>query len=381
MPKDHPTAAELSQGHIRFFSIDTDLIRAAGYKFDSGELGKLPVQLPRAMRLLLTDIVIREIEAHRMEPVRSACETVKRGLADIERIAGVKLDVVLNRLEKTSPIDKAKEKFQGEVVGYVKRCRGEILAVDIPGMAGKLFDRYFSGEPPFEVKKEKKSEFPDAASLLALEEYARANQCRGIVASGDGGVEAFCQNSDWLYCVKKLDALTSLFSATEEESDKILKPVASLLSDVKSKISKDLYEAVDEYLGECSWDVEVVSGSVYRVEGDVRSFGLKDLVIDFNALEAWNWEDDPNKWVVELYMELVVDFGLKANFYARDPIDRDELLIASEQKNVSRSVPAKAYISFPNASLDIVPARWRYELDVPAEHHRIDGGNVEPSYR
>lgn len=38
MPKELPDTAQLWQGLVSFFSIDTDLIRSAGYNFEEGAL-------------------------------------------------------------------------------------------------------------------------------------------------------------------------------------------------------------------------------------------------------------------------------------------------------------------------------------------------------
>jgi len=64
MPKGLPTAAQLWQGEVSCFSIDTDLIQAAGYNFDEGALHQLPKQLPASMRLQLTEVVVEEIVRH-----------------------------------------------------------------------------------------------------------------------------------------------------------------------------------------------------------------------------------------------------------------------------------------------------------------------------
>ena len=39
--------------------------------------------------------------------------------------------------------------------------------------AGKLVDMYFSLSPPFEAKREKKHEFPDAIALEVLEKWGK----------------------------------------------------------------------------------------------------------------------------------------------------------------------------------------------------------------
>jgi hypothetical protein len=72
MPKDLPTAAQAWED-VTFFSIDTNLIQAAGYNFAQGALHQLPNQLPESIGLQLPEIVVSEIVKHRMESVHKAC--------------------------------------------------------------------------------------------------------------------------------------------------------------------------------------------------------------------------------------------------------------------------------------------------------------------
>lgn len=72
MPKEQPTAADVWQGDIAFFSLDTEAIQGAGYSFDEGPLNLQPKQLPPAMHLKLTEVVAQEIVRHRMKPVLEA---------------------------------------------------------------------------------------------------------------------------------------------------------------------------------------------------------------------------------------------------------------------------------------------------------------------
>ncbi|WP_225422567.1 PIN domain-containing protein [Pseudomonas huaxiensis] len=87
MPKGNPTAEQLWQGEVSFFSLDTDLIQSAGYKFESGALKQLPKQLPDTMSLQLSEVVAREIIAHRMESVSKAIDSFKSSSGDLKRLA------------------------------------------------------------------------------------------------------------------------------------------------------------------------------------------------------------------------------------------------------------------------------------------------------
>lgn len=70
MPIGLPTAAALiEQRAVTFFSIDTDVIQSHGYKFSEGALHALALQRPKWFQVQLTDVVEREVLAHRTEAV------------------------------------------------------------------------------------------------------------------------------------------------------------------------------------------------------------------------------------------------------------------------------------------------------------------------
>ena len=179
MPKDNPSPAQLWQGEVSFFSIDTDLIQGAGYNFDEGALNQLPKQLPRTMQLQLTEVVAREIIGHRMESVREAMQQFASSSDRLKRSASIDMAEIDLRFAALSVADTAPATFRKKVEDYAERCRGGILPVQGKHLVVALFEKYFSGMPPFANRKDKKSEFPDAASLVLLEQYAIDNDNDG----------------------------------------------------------------------------------------------------------------------------------------------------------------------------------------------------------
>lgn len=68
MPSGLPSAqALLEDKSVEFFSIDTDVIQGLGFKFSEGALRALPWQRPSWLTIQQTEIVEREVHAHRME--------------------------------------------------------------------------------------------------------------------------------------------------------------------------------------------------------------------------------------------------------------------------------------------------------------------------
>ena len=125
MPKGLPTAAQLWQGEVSFFSIDTDLIQAAGYNFDEGALHQLPKQLPASMRLQLTEVVVEEIVRHRMQPVHEAVQQFTAASDKLKRLACIALEPIDASFQTLNAVGVAADRFRGQVRDYAARCRGD----------------------------------------------------------------------------------------------------------------------------------------------------------------------------------------------------------------------------------------------------------------
>lgn len=175
MPKGNPTAAQLWEGDVSFFSLDTDLIQAAGYNFSVGALKLLPLQLPDTMSLQLSEVVAQEIVSHRMDGVREAVQKLKSSSSDLKRLASIEMLVIDEHFEKLSVEATASKHYYQQIADYAQTCQGAILPINGNLLAERLFQLYFNSRPPFAERKVKKSEFPDATSLLILEDFARNN--------------------------------------------------------------------------------------------------------------------------------------------------------------------------------------------------------------
>lgn len=85
MPPGLPTPQEHVDGEVAFFSLDTDVIQAAGYNFGKGALNQLPRQLPTAMKLQLTEVVLQEIVGHKLAPVKEAADKFQASTAGLTK--------------------------------------------------------------------------------------------------------------------------------------------------------------------------------------------------------------------------------------------------------------------------------------------------------
>lgn len=99
MPKGLPSAEALMARCVTFFSIETEVIQALGYKFSEGALHALALQRPSWVEIRLTEIVEREVMAHRTEPVGKAITELLSALANTQRLTSTDLHAIKEQVD------------------------------------------------------------------------------------------------------------------------------------------------------------------------------------------------------------------------------------------------------------------------------------------
>jgi hypothetical protein len=381
MPKGLPTPAQLFQGEVSFFSIDTDLIQAAGYNFDEGALHQLPKQLPASMRLQLTQVVAEEIVLHRMQPVNEAVQQFTTASDKLKRLADIALGPIDQSFRELNAVSVATERFRGQVHDYAARCRGSVLLNAGADLAADVFKLYFANRAPFGKRQDKKSEFPDATSLLLLEQYARENDTLGIVASADAGWGAFAEHSERLYAVKSIDDLAELFAATGEHANALKAKVLAAVNDNESPLRGQLTEALRRHVADADWDANELYASAGRIEADVYDAELAEYTLAEGDINVWPVEGNPTTWVVELVAFVKASVHVNVDFYIWDSIDREELSFGSASFSSPSEIEVEAYLSCSDVQLDSGPDSWQIEVDIARGRYSLDGFEVEQNFR
>ena len=132
---------------------------------------------------------------------------------------------------------------------------------------GPVLDQYFGRRAPFDKKRSK--EFPDAITLLVLENWCLQTQERIYIVSKDKAVQRAAAESDWLMPVDSLDCLLGLVA--EASSSDIAKTLSIAFNE--ASLVKDLEDALSHQIGEL--------GGVYdgeRDDGEVLGMELVELV-------------------------------------------------------------------------------------------------------
>jgi hypothetical protein len=379
MPKDLPTAAQAWED-VTFFSIDTNLIQAAGYNFAQGALHQLPNQLPESIGLQLPEIVVSEIVKHRMESVHKVHKQLQGGADELHRLTTIDISEVRGSVDKLNAIEAATQRFTQQVYDYAAQCRGAILPTAGVDAVRSLFADYFAQRPPFGLSEKKKSEFPDAMCLWQLGQYAKDNDTIGIIASNDKGWKQYAAESETLYCADSIDELAALFTATNAHAESIKTKIAAAIKDAGSPLGPALAHALNQHIANAQWDaLDVYTGSAYRVEPEVYGANVVEYSIDGDA-SVWSVKGEPTMWIVELTVRVKANVDVTVEFFAWDSIDKEELSLGAQKFTTEAEVDVEVFLTCTDVHLETEPSDWNTGIEIADGSYYLEGFEVELDY-
>ena len=175
---------------------------------------------------------------------------------------------------KLEPHDEEaiRKDLQKDFDDFIKTAQIEILAIDDVA-PGPIFKKYFEQRPPF-GNKDKKSEFPDAFAIAALDGWCKKNSAPMYVVSGDPDWKRACKDNPDLIYVERLDELMEKFGDSVQ------------VTAVREALSK-VRDNVREFAEQKAYDLDFfVSDSL--VDGELDDIQIELEVEDFHVVEAGN---------------------------------------------------------------------------------------------
>lgn len=257
-------------------AIDTSIYQRHGFKFDQGLLKTLEQFKGKPAGLLIPEIVAREIIDHIAQKANEAAVQLERAHRNYDEEFGSSKESSFHALQTQSGEEVAKRKF----ANFVKNTGAKIIKTEGLLNVQKLIDCYFNKKPPFPATGKKKSEFPDAITLLVLDEYAKRNDIRILSVSADTDWKEYISTSermnhtdDLAKGISEFQTQESLFEVCKQLSHLFKDPQSIYLSELKTEISKKItqqsfkYEAYSEFTWEEQFlaldfiDLEFFSGN------------------------------------------------------------------------------------------------------------------------
>ena len=145
---------------------------------------------------------------------------------------------------------------------FLKGCHARLAPIDEIDL-NEILDKYFGKEPPFGQNK-KKSEFPDAITLAAVERFVNDEDV--YIISEDTDLKNYCAGKNNLHQIDSLDKFLGEYNAhTNELSNKLMLFIESKHEEIKADVIAQLNNA-DGYNYSTWDDAELDSFEVINID-------------------------------------------------------------------------------------------------------------------
>lgn len=224
-------------------TIDTNVLYATNYDFSENSPLSLLVKYVQKgkIKVILSDIVIREAKAHISKQVSDVCGTARRLRKEVlekstqslvDYIGMGKLLELVN--DKNNLVLKGCEMFDN----FIIQTGAEILKTDLIDL-DNIIDDYFEINPPFQNGEKKRKEFPDA--FIACQIRKRFGETEDvIIISNDNGFKAACgNNSNHIF----LSSLGQLYNTINKE-EKAYDDTINLIKELQFRIRTEIFEFI-----------------------------------------------------------------------------------------------------------------------------------------
>lgn len=358
---------------IGAISIDATAFDDNGRQYDKGIFSQLRQFGTHPQRLVISEVVLREVDKHFRERVEKSRSRFDRDLLDACVFVGgppALVAMVQSELDKLPSVDNL---CRDRLAEFIRDSDATILKSDDYVSVSGILAMYFQQLPPFHVENRKKSEFPDAIALATLEAWAEKNNTGVIVVSRDGDWEAFCKTSERLYIIKTLADALSIFQTPGEIVQGMLTRLRHQLRKHDSKISAVLYQAIEEY--DWSDNVNTAAHSYYEFDEEVE-FEIIDAFFDDSIGDSIKITETDGKTVsFALDWNILGLVRLECYFKNWDGSDRGFIIIGREHYSRDFMTSVSILLTMPVAQGDF----FDVTIEVQPEPVHVDFDEVSPS--
>lgn len=316
----------------RMVFVDTSVFVSQNFAFGGQRFTSLRELCRRGkLRLLLTDITVREVEAKILARVGKAARALKDVKQDVNILKPLEitgLEAVFAKFDKAAHAEALEKRFHE----YLDETGCEIISVDVV-RPSSVFDLYFAGKPPFGEGK-KKDEFPDAFVLAALRSRSERDGEKIYVVSEDPDMSKACEESSlFLHEVE----LSNLLELALEDEGLAIREAHERFSVVRDEVIEQVRYAFEggldmNLLDEDGEALRVRVKDVYPIDESVVS--ISDVGAEY-ALNA------------EVLFEADITYP-DPNSVFRDSDTGDFLYLGSVRETVERTleVPVEVSVTF-----------------------------------
>lgn len=366
----------VEEGVFGAITLDTSIFDRNNLNFESGLLKHLKQFRYGSTKLIISDIVYKEVMNHLKKKTTNSVTELENALNQI-RIPWLVDEKTLNEVKllligNNSADSISKIRLQA----FINETNAEVIEAGKLIDVQNLIDRYFDVMPPFEETGKKKNEFPDAIALLTIDAWANNKNTKVLVITTDKGWKDYCDKSERLVALEDLNTTLSLFQLHNEYK------VCFFLSEEVKKNNLCLWEAVEKALINQSWNMDFTleAEAVYPYESEITEIVYKNfefLVIDESEIYFRPIEVDDSYVVTEANIR--VKYEVEGNFYFSvwDSIDKEDIPIGGGTKTSEVTVDIDVLITLDISDIENFEDFSIVDVEILNTSHDVDFGVVD----
>lgn len=356
--------------------VDTSIYDKHALKLEKGLLGKLSQFKRSPIDLLMPDVIRNEVRTHleqKSKAARFALEKALNDAGDYLFFDGSALNDTKTTLIDSKEIDGLAD---SRLDNFIESTGALVLECGHYVSVTSLLNQYFSSSPPFAETGKKKSEFPDAIVLMAVESWAAAENKHVLAVARDSDWENFCERSAYIDHSEELGTALDVFNQETAPYAFLANLEQALDTNSAEAFLVGIANGLSRVLDGFTPDQEADSHFYWEPDGTHGYF--KDFHFTDNEFRIVDKDED---WIVlEANASITVEVEGAFSLSIYDSVDRDYVPMGSTTAITKEEFESEILITIIgdlNGPLDQLVVE---EIEIVDQISLVDFGTIDLDY-
>lgn len=362
-------------------SIDTSIFDQKGLRLESGILKTLEQFRGRPSRLVISEIVAREVHAHLKKKSAESRALVVKAIRDSSINLSVSAENSDLATKALIPKDDDTEVAKRRITSFIENTGAEIVPATGRVQLDEVIGKYFASEPPFSESGKKKSEFPDAIALMALESWAKEHRTKILVVAADPDWENFAIKSEHIDVIEDLAEAIAKFQPHSSAVD-FCSEIARTLPRGEPR---ELYLRFDALLADAVGEMSIYAEGSSQFFFDPEYVEVAYRNFEFVTDKAGNALLQPIQGqdevlIVEAKVNVVANASASFSLSVRDSVDKDYVDLGDASATTELEFQSEVLITFEGDFNTDIESIELTSLELLSYPPSADFGEIEPDW-
>lgn len=372
---DEQLTTLLADERITAITVDTNIFDEKGLQLNSPVLQVLASLRGRPFSFILSGTVAKEIHGHIERAIESALRAAKREIGQALYAFETEKPTRDELLAQVSGGRTASEAAAQRLDKFIADTGCEVLDDAPLADLASIYADYFAKNPPFSSGK--KSEFPDALALNALENMAGKRGIGVLVVSKDGDWRGFCASSERLYLVPNIERALALINNAPLGLRRSVAAWFETASDERAEFFRALEQSVERIDFTVTGTATSGEMEAYAWGGDLKDVAWLDNA-QFDIIESETPGDGTLRVIVSLPLLLTACVHVELSFSVWDSIDRESISMGGREVEIDEELDVLATVTLRIHGLGTEDEEILFEdSELDTQYQEINLGDVD----